>query len=282
MNKTGFFILSVIIFLSACTVEESGLYGDDNQQFFKTLKVNKQKAFQIIDSGGDKKDSLLFFVKHFDQQGALIEEINYQPDGITVDNQKKYNYNQSVKEISSEFTYYPNNYRSTANTLKRKINYDKQGFQKEIVVLDGVAKKSVKVECDKKGNVKKKTTFNSKKKRTEVENYKYNNNNELIKWEIKNKKIGKIKYIYQYDDNGNLSKTFIYKNNELTSNYTYDYDLDGNLAMEIGFTPEGQADYISVYKYFSNGLLKSRSNEYLMLKSTGKEERIKYHYVFYD
>jgi len=211
-------------------------------------KVKKLEKFIVFADENDQvKHQHKSFLQEFDDQGNVIREVDYAPDG-SVDNAAGYKYDDKNRLIE-EVHYYED---EVSEVIRYKL--DENGKRTEVETTYADASKSVK-KIVRDGNTITVKTFDEDGDTEEEDRIKYDSQGRVIE-EIQLDEDGKTvtRSVYEYNEKGKLlTKTDYEGEGGLFIKTTLEYDDRENLASEIQVTDQGNLVHRVNYQYNEKG-----------------------------
>lgn len=197
------------------------------------------------------------------ENGYLIEEINFEPNG-SLSYRISYKYDNTGNILEETF------YNSASNVWARRETYKYDNKNNKIEWIDYLSD----------GTISLRSTHKYNEGGNEIEQNRYSSDGSLLdKWIFKHDEKGNVIELYDYEPDGSLDRTFlkqydekgnkievsIYRFGKLISKETWIYDEKGNIIDQTELGPNGSLIQKYTYKneFDNNGnWIKQISYEY--------------------
>lgn len=231
MKNTSQILSLLILFFSliSWTGEKERNDWEKNELKGK-VKSYTEFHYELDSSAKTDQDFLPKIKKSFNVQGYIIEDLNYNEEGI-LDSETRYTYNENNRPAEA-LHYDGEGHLESIFTSE----YDAQGrlIQVQIRTMDGDSGWTQKYDSD--GNLIEKIEY--------YDNPNYNSS-----------------FVYTYDSKGNQiqGEKFDAKG-KLLSKYQYNYNKKGKLTEEVWFDTDGKVLSKLAYKYRKKGRVQETKN----------------------
>ncbi|MFC2086926.1 hypothetical protein ACFLSA_02030 [Bacteroidota bacterium] len=248
-------IATTIFLIFLCmSLFSQGLNPERTKQTMHDNRVKTQVKFKYRpDSDKGTKVSML----QFDENGNVIEEINYKPDGSIM---SKYKYKYNANGFKTEYLKFNIEASKEVLNYSQHFKYDYNNNKiEEKVSNDGESYFTFKYKYDLQGKLKTKSQYTSSGAFMGKEEYAYSNGTvTILSYDGANNQTGKA--IEKYENNL-LVETIKYgANGSAGMKNTYKYNQEGMLLEEKKYNQGRFIEKLN-YRYNPNGFVEQIAKE---------------------